>query len=268
MATNLDGTTTDETVVHGTHQHLNPDGETDAEKGAKLGGVGGAVTGALAGAMVGPAGALLGAVIGGVAGAVTSGLAVAAVDSVDGDSPSDGVEPIVDNGMPGIQTGGRNADGSMDTRGVMEKTADTLTGDHYDDKTGKHTDSSPLYSTSNTVGMVPPVVDNGIPGIQTGSRNADGSLDTRGLTEKAADALTGDHYDDKTGKRTDDTTLYSSTTSVLPVVDNGILDNDIPGVQTGNRNADGSLDTRGLTEKAADALTGDHYDDKTGKRTS
>jgi uncharacterized protein (TIGR02271 family) len=39
------------------------------------------------------------------------------------------------------------------------------------------------------------------PGIQTGGRNADGSPDTRGITEKAADAITGDRIDDKTGKR-------------------------------------------------------------------
>jgi len=38
------------------------------------------------------------------------------------------------------------------------------------------------------------------PGIQTGGRALDGSPDTRGVTEKAADALTGDRIDDKTGK--------------------------------------------------------------------
>jgi len=42
--------------------------------------------------------------------------------------------------------------------------------------------------------------------------------------------------------------------------------NNVPGVQTGGTNADGSPDTRGLTEKAADTLTGDHTDDKTGRR--
>jgi len=39
----------------------------------------------------------------------------------------------------GIQTGGRNYDGSPDTRGVTEKIADTVTGDRIDDKTGKPT---------------------------------------------------------------------------------------------------------------------------------
>ena len=37
----------------------------------------------------------------------------------------------------GIQTGGRAWDGTPDTRGIMEKTADALTGDKIDDKTGK-----------------------------------------------------------------------------------------------------------------------------------
>ena len=41
---------------------------------------------------------------------------------------------------------------------------------------------------------------NGLPGVQTGGRDADGSPDTRGITEKIADAVTGDRTDDKTGK--------------------------------------------------------------------
>lgn len=41
---------------------------------------------------------------------------------------------------------------------------------------------------------------NGVPGVQTGGHAYDGTPDTRGLTEKAADTLTGDDIDDKTGK--------------------------------------------------------------------
>jgi len=37
----------------------------------------------------------------------------------------------------GIQTGGRDIDGTPDTRGVTEKISDTVTGDRIDDKTGK-----------------------------------------------------------------------------------------------------------------------------------
>jgi len=37
-------------------------------------------------------------------------------------------------------------------------------------------------------------------GIQTGGRDYDGTPDTRGMAEKAADAVTGDRIDDKTGR--------------------------------------------------------------------
>ena len=154
--------------VHDNIQHgIDNDPNNDAEKGAKLGGVGGAVTGALAGAMAGPVGAVIGAVVGGVAGAGLSGAAVAAVDRVDNDNTVSGIG------------GGVNYD---DNRTAVDR---TMTAPNYRD---------PNY--------VAPVIDNGIPGVQTGGRNADGSLDTRGITEKAADALTGDNVDDKTGKRT------------------------------------------------------------------
>ena len=43
------------------------------------------------------------------------------------------------NRVPGVQTGGHDADGSPDTRGISEKIADTVTGDRTDDKTGAPT---------------------------------------------------------------------------------------------------------------------------------
>lgn len=46
-------------------------------------------------------------------------------------------KPIVANGIPGVQTGGQAVDGTPDTRGIMEKIADAITGDNIDDKTGK-----------------------------------------------------------------------------------------------------------------------------------
>ncbi len=60
-------------------------------------------------------------------------------------------------------------------------------------------------TTTGTVGHVGRDIENalpgnGIPGIQTGGRDIDGSPDTRGITEKVADAVTGDRIDDKTGK--------------------------------------------------------------------
>ncbi|MES2464494.1 MAG: hypothetical protein V4671_28365 [Armatimonadota bacterium] len=134
----------DDNVQHGIDD--NPTG--DAEKGAKLGGVGGAVTGAVAGAAAGPVGAVAGAIIGGVAGALGSGAAVAAVDRVDNDNTITGIGhgathdvehgvATPGNGIPGVQTGGHAVDGTIDTRGVTEKAADAVTGDHVDDKTGK-----------------------------------------------------------------------------------------------------------------------------------
>ena len=136
----------DDNIQHGIDD--NPHG--DAGKGAVLGGVGGAVVGALAGGPVG-------AVVGAVAGAVGSGAGVAAVDTVDNDNTVTGlgdgattdaetqarhaanrVDNTVDmpgNGVPGVQTGGHTTAGA-DTRGVMEKTADTLTGDRTDSNTG------------------------------------------------------------------------------------------------------------------------------------
>jgi len=50
-------------------------------------------------------------------------------------------------------------------------------------------------------GATPTGVPNSSPGIQTGGLNNDGSADTRGITEKLSDAVTGDRVDDKTGKR-------------------------------------------------------------------
>ncbi len=141
-----------DSIQHGIDD--NPSG--DAEKGATLGGVGGAVTGAAAGSLAGPVGTVIGAVVGGVAGALGSGAAVAAVDRHDNDDNISGVGDSVHykgdtaravdadvanlphgNGVPGVQTGGRDVDGTPDARGILEKTADGLTGDRIDDKTGK-----------------------------------------------------------------------------------------------------------------------------------
>ena len=42
-----------------------------------------------------------------------------------------------EKGRSGIETGGQDFDGTPDTRGIMEKAADAVTGDRIDDKTGK-----------------------------------------------------------------------------------------------------------------------------------
>ncbi|MCW3099444.1 MAG: hypothetical protein JWL77_5062 [Chthonomonadaceae bacterium] len=132
----------------------------DTKIGAELGGAGGAVTGAVVGSMAGPVGTVVGAVVGGIAGAVASGAAVHAVDKVDDDDTITGIghhtkrvvatdaeiakdkvnNALPGNKVPGVQTGGHDADGSPDTRGITEKVADAVTGDRIDDKTGKPVD--------------------------------------------------------------------------------------------------------------------------------
>ncbi len=143
---------TDEAIneVHNETHH-------DAKVGGEIGGVGGAVAGMAAGAVAGPVGAVIGAVIGGVAGAVGSAAAVDAVDKIDDDTTVTGlghhtatrVGAAADTAathvthpegyVPGVQTGGHAIDGSgaPDTRGIMEKAADAVTGDRIDDKTGR-----------------------------------------------------------------------------------------------------------------------------------
>jgi len=220
----------------------------DAEKGATLGGIGGVVTGAVAGAAAGPVGMVAGAVIGGVAGAVASGAAVAAIDRVDNDNTVSGVGTDRDiaydnsidanrsydrtygttgvgNGVPGVQTGGHDIDGTPDSRGIMEKTADAITGDRMDDKTGKPVASDTVRSDMNAVRNdvagatygARSAADSGIgtgvsretevgesrPSIKTGGYANDGTPDTRGVMEKTADAITGDVVDDKTGRVVD-----------------------------------------------------------------
>jgi outer membrane lipoprotein SlyB len=151
----------DDNVQHG----IDDNPRNDAEKGAALGGVGGAVVGGLAGGPVG-------AVVGAVAGAVTSGAGVAAVDRVDND-----------NTVTGVGTGA--------TRDAGDTVRDAT------DNAGASAHNTAAL-TVNTIDDVTP--GNDVPGVQTGGRAVDGTPDSRGITEKAADAITGDRTDDKTGK--------------------------------------------------------------------
>ena len=143
---------TDDNIQHG----IDDNPHNDPEKAKNIGGVGGAVAGGVAGSAAGPVGTVIGAVVGGVAGAVASKAAIKEVDKHDNDNTITGIGhgattdletqashvtggdiDAPGNGVPGIQTGGRNADGTPDTRGITEKTADALTGDKIDDKTGR-----------------------------------------------------------------------------------------------------------------------------------
>ncbi len=57
----------------------------------------------------------------------------------------------------------------------------------------------------------------------------------------------------------------TATENVKDDVNNALPGNKVPGIQTGGHDVDGTPDTRGITEKVADTLTGDRIDDKTGK---
>lgn len=167
---------TNDNVQHGIDD--NPSG--DAEKGGVMGAVGGAVVGALAG---GPVGAVIGAIAGGAA----SAAGVAAVDKVDNDNTISGVSSGVTT-----DTGNVVSSGVHSAAGTVSDTA--------------HTVGNVASNTAHNVGATAagignqPVIDNGVPGVQTGGRANDGTPDTRGVSEKISDALTGDTMDDKTGK--------------------------------------------------------------------
>jgi hypothetical protein len=228
----------EDNVRHGLDD--NPSG--DAEKGATLGGVGGLVTGAVAGSAAGPGGAIIGAIVGGIAGAVASGVAVAAVDKHDNDNTVTGIgsdnreewdyhdndwrehynqkysstgRPYDNNYQHAYRFGhdlsrhqdylGRSWDEvEMDARRDWEQsnpgTWDTYRQPIYDswDRSRSMTAVDPNASTGTSSYAYADA-----PGIQTGGHNADGSPDTRGITEKVADTVTGDKIDDKTGKRID-----------------------------------------------------------------
>jgi hypothetical protein len=72
---------------------------------------------------------------------------------------------------------------------------------HPSVNTAGHADSSVAGTTAGTVHTDSDVIPgNNVPGVQTGGYTTAGP-DTRGVTEKAADAITNDNRDDKTGGR-------------------------------------------------------------------
>jgi len=182
--------TTDNTRVYDSDEVVADDANTshDAATGGTIGGIGGAVTGAIAGAMAGPVGAVAGAIIGGVAGAVASHAAVGAVDRVDNDNTTTGV-------------GSTNPD--MDEDNTV-----------YDNTTAAGT-----YGTTGTYDRTVNTPGNGVPGVQTGGHDIDGTPDTRGISEKVADTLTGDRIDDKTGKPVASDTVRSDVNAARYDVD-------------------------------------------------
>lgn len=254
-----DETRYDDGIQHGIDD--NPNG--DAEKGAALGGIGGAVTGFAAGAVAGPVGAVLGAVIGGVAGAAASGAAVAAIDRVDNDNSISGLghDSTLDDDDNSVYV---NEYGHNVTAPTY--LTDDNGGQYYLDSEGRriYTDDTNRYyytdiNSGSRTYIDTPTWGNSVPGVQTGGWTAAGTPDSRGISEKVADAVTGDKYDDKQG-----VPVASSNGNAVTGV-NRLPGEAAPSIKTGGHANDGTPDTRGVGEKVADAVTGDVIDDKTGK---
>ena len=161
----------DDNVQHG----IDDDPHDDGKKGLELGALGGGTVGAIAGMAAGPIGAIVGAIVGGTAGSIASGAAVDAVDSIDNDDTITGIgggattdvenmgasgvtadrlhtPDMPGNDVPGVQTGGVTTAGA-DTRGIMEKTADAITGDNVDDKTGGRVMDDDTTMATGVAGM-------------------------------------------------------------------------------------------------------------------
>jgi hypothetical protein len=209
----------DDNIQHG----IDDNPSNDAEKGAALGGLGGAAVGAIAGAAAGPVGAVVGAVAGGLAGAGASGAAVGAIDQVDNDNTITGLGDdsqatykndddldAYNSSNLGTTAGGtdyRTADLGTSPSDFGTSTNDFRTTDSdagaLTDYRNAETGVTSIGATDMNADAAGDTIGNGIPGVQTGGTTLDGTPDTRGLTEKAADALTGDKYDDNTGKRVD-----------------------------------------------------------------
>ena len=198
--------TVNDDVQHG----IDDDPHDDGKKGLELGALGGGTVGAIAGMAAGPIGAIVGAIVGGTAGSIASGAAVDAVDSIDNDDTVTGIgsgvthksdvtglhesgvtaDRLHGNDVPGVQTGGVTTAGA-DTRGIMEKTADAITGDNVDDKTGGRVMGT---STGMTTGMT-----------GAGAMNT-GALDTEGT--RKIDLVAEELHVDKTMQKAGEVEIH------------------------------------------------------------
>ena len=130
------------------------------------------------------AGAISGAVIGTVAGGPVGTVAGAVAGGMLGAAGGDAAKHMGEN-----EVNRANAGAAATPVVVNTPTPVIVSQDAVAMPTHGHT----TVTADDNIG-------NGVPGVQTGGYAVDGTPDTRGLTEKAADAVTGDHLDDKTGK--------------------------------------------------------------------
>lgn len=253
----------DDNIQHGIDD--NPHG--DAQKGALGGAVGGAVVGALAG---GPIGAVIGAVAGGIA----SGVGVAAVDAVDNDDTvsglGSGATTDAEKTLTGTTTPARDAaygagnavDNLADVGGHNVVTGGQAVTD--DGKTGLGAGAVAGGVLGAAVGGPVGAVVGGALGSLAGGVAGDATeaaeVGTAGTGYGTSSVGTVEHTAHNVG-----TSVSNSAHNAVNAIDNATPGNNIPGVQTGGHTTAGT-DTRGITEKAADVLTGDRTDDKTGGR--
>ena len=145
------------------HDDVNLATDSDGEMGRDAGAGAGAISGAVIGTAAGPVGTVAGAVAGGMLGAAA------------GDASKHVGENSINRENVGV----------------------TATPVAAPMVTPTHGHTSVLAGDTPGADLSP---GNEVPGIQTGGHALDGTPDTRGISEKAADALTGDRMDDKTGK--------------------------------------------------------------------
>ncbi len=164
----------------------------------------GAVVGGLVGTVVGgPVGAAVGGTLGSLAGGV-AGDAAEAADSEGGEY----VGTVYDRGYDASATIPADpslaADHDVTTQNPNTFRNDENIGINNIGGADLNSDTPNIGGIDTTSGYrtngVTDGIGNDVPGVQTGGITTEGS-DTRGITEKAADAVTGDRTDDKTGGR-------------------------------------------------------------------
>jgi len=283
----------DDQVQHGIDDNPN----NDAEKGAALGGLGGVAVGAAAGSLLGPVGTVVGAVAGGLLGAGASGAAVAAIDQVDNDDTVSGIGDGTTSDISGsaldpvVNTGYVQTDTTYDpavSNNLSATPSAEISGHNI--VTGQ-----PATSEAGTTGLATGAIAGGLIGTVVGGpvgAAVGGTLGSlaggvAGDAAEAADSEGGEYVGTTLGNpntfRNDenvgvnnyggadlnaDTPAIGGLDTTSGYRTDGVTDgigNDVPGVQTGGVTTEGS-DTRGISEKAADAITGDRTDDKTGGR--
>ncbi|RYX80711.1 hypothetical protein EON83_27375 [bacterium] len=256
----------DDNVQHGIDDNPND----DAKKGLELGAFGGGAVGAIAGAAAGPVGAIVGALIGGSVGAVASGAAVEAIDQIDNDNTVTGLgDGVTTKDELTVANDDTNYVAPATAPGAYTDTADIVTTGDYE--RGVRVGGTDVSDTSagtgvgghNVVTGGPSTSDAGTTGLGVGAvagglvgAAAGGPVGAAigGTLGSLAGGVAGD-----AAEAADDTNpAYNASGATYDDIGN-----DTPGIQTGGITTAGP-DTRGISEKAADALTGDRVDDKTG----